>query len=50
LLAGLGNGRTERAAVVLGVVNDHVTLRQGLTSDVVYVPMADAERIGAEFD
>ena len=49
LLEGLGNGPTERAALLYGVRNGHVVLEQGTTRDMVWVPLADAEMIGAEF-
>jgi hypothetical protein len=45
LLSGLGNGRVEKAVVVLGVRGGHVALEQGLVREVVFVPLEEAAGI-----
>lgn len=48
LEGGLANGRTERRLTVLGTVNGHVVVQQGLTADQEFVRMERAETITVE--
>ncbi len=47
---GLSNGRTERRIAVIGVISGFATLRQGLTSDTVYVDPLDAAKVMVRLD
>ena len=47
---GLANGRTERRIAVIGIVSGFVALRQGMTSDTVYVDPLHAVSITVRID
>lgn len=45
LEGGLGNGRTEKRLTVLGVLEEHAVVTQGLTADAIFIPMVDAANV-----